>query len=176
MQLREDVFSLCQMRTNSIMQFFAVCKDANNWTGTDLNEQKTLFFAFVAVSQFKSILIARLDSKTVAPSQSAVPRTMLDAVMGTHPNYGAHLVELNTKFSMISERIVKPNLDPVADHDLLCRYELTGMLGSVDKLKKRILRYVDIGVNWDDQKSFLFPGITLPPPDTDWVPCESART
>lgn len=38
------------------------------------------------------------------------------------------------------------------------------MIGAPEKLRTRLLRYFETGVNWDDSKSFLFKGIPLPPP------------
>jgi hypothetical protein len=41
-------------------------------------------------------------------------------------------------------------------------HELAGMVGDPKKLQARLVRFFETGVNWDDSKSFLFPGIELP--------------
>jgi hypothetical protein len=170
-RLRDDVYTLCQMRQASIMQFFPVCSSSGVWEGVDLNSYGTLAALFVAEHQLKPLFVERVSSDRVKPSTTPVPRTMLSAIIGSAGRYGANLVELNEDYSMVAERIVKEDLDPASDIEAIYRFELTGMVGNVEKLRTRLVRYFDTGVNWDDSKSFLFKGIKLPPPDPDWKPC-----
>jgi hypothetical protein len=174
LRLRDDMYSLCQMRQASIMQFFAICSRSGIWEKVDLNNHGTIAALFVAERQLKPLFVERIESDRAKPSMQPVPRTMLDAVICGEGSYGANLVELNENYSMIADRVIKSGLDPVSDIDAIRRFELTGMVGNPDKLRTRLVRYFDTGVNWDDQKSFLFKGIELPPPDPNWKPCRSA--
>jgi hypothetical protein len=172
LRLREDLYSLCQMRQASIMQFFVICSPRGTWASVDLNEHRTLATLFVAESRLKPLFVEKLGPERVVPSKEPVSRIMLNATIGGGARYGADLVELNENYSMIAERVVKLGLDPATDIDVIRRFELTGMVGSAEKIRARLVRYFDSGVNWDDQKSFLFKGIELPPPDPKWTPCD----
>lgn len=164
LRLREDLYTLVQMRQNHIMQFFDLWSSTDGrWSGTDLNGKRSLFFAFVAEQKMKPLMIERLASDTVQPSTEPTPRVMLAAVIGAG-TYGANLVELTPDFSSYGARVLKESLSPEGDLELIHKHELVGMLGDPEKLRQRLIRYFETGVNWDDSKSFIFKGIKLPEP------------
>lgn len=164
LQLREDLFALAQMRRNHIMQFFAIKSQSGKWQGVDLNEVRSLFFVFVAENKLKPIICGKVDADSVAPSRQPIPKLMLSAVIGNLGVHGASLIELSEGYSTDGKRVVKENLSQDGDIDLIYRHELAGMIGDPEKIKNRLIRFFDSGVNWDDAKSFLFKGIKLPPP------------
>ena len=175
LQLRDNLFSLCQMRTGSIMQFFGCCSIDDTWPGVDLDQEKILGQYFVAENKLKPLFARKIDPSEVRPNSREVPRLMLSAIIEANDQYGGSLVRLNTAYSMLGEEMVTANLDKDVDWEIIRSHEFMGMEGSVNKLRARLLRYFDTGVWWDDQKSFLFRGIRLPEPDKDFVPCQ-ART
>ena len=164
LQLRDDLFTLAQMRRNHIMQFFDVHSTKSGWGEVDLNGKPSLFFAFVAENRFKPILVAKVGSSEVVPSRAAIPRLMLSSRY-EDGGFGADLVELTETYDSYPVRVVKERLSIDEDLELIRRHELTGMLGDAEKLKKRLIRHFDTGVNWDDAKSFLFKGVPLPAPE-----------
>ena len=162
-QLRDDVFSLMQMRKNGLMQFFAISKANNDWTGTDLGREKTLFTRFVAEKNLTSLIVDQLAREVVRPTGNAIETRMLSAVIGNNGQHGARLIELTPEFESLGGVILKEGLTPERDLDLIYAYELAGVAGDAEKIRKRLIRYFESGVNWDDAKSFIFKDIALPP-------------
>jgi hypothetical protein len=163
-RLRDNLFTLAQMRRNHVMQFFALSRASNEWTGLDLNGESSMFFAFVAESKLKALFVENLDPGQVIPSCEPIPRLMLSAAFGNAGVHGANLIELTQDFSSVGARVVKERLTIENDLDLLYRHQVVGMIGDPEKLRKRLIRYFDTGVDWDDSKTFLFKGIQPPPP------------
>jgi len=163
LRLREDLYTLAQMRHNHIMQFFDLWRADGSWTDVDLGAEKSLFFAFVAEHKLKPLLVERINSDRVRPSAEPVSRVVLSAVIGAG-TYGANLVELTPDYSSYGARVLRENLSPESDLELIHKHEFDGMLGDPEKLRQRLVRYVETGVNWDDSKSFIFKGIKLPEP------------
>jgi hypothetical protein len=52
------------------------------------------------------------------------------------------------------------------DLDVIYTHEYVGMVGDPEKLRTRLVRWFDAGVNWDDSKAFIFKGIQPPPPSS----------
>ena len=71
------------------------------------------------------------------------------------------LVNLPNNFDSVDETVLKENLTPENDAKDLCQYELTGMVGS-KYLIELLIRYYTSGVNWDQQKDFIFRGVLKP--------------
>lgn len=164
MQLRDDLFTLVQMRKNHLMQFFAISKTSNDWAGTDLNKVQSLGTRYVAEKNIKSLLVEQLEPMVVIPDCRPIERRMLRAVIGNHGDHGADLIELTDSYDSLDAKVIQRGLTVENDLDLIYSYEMSGMLGDTEKLKARLLRYFDTGVNWDASKEFIFKGIAPPPP------------
>lgn len=163
-KLAADVYTLAQMRRNCLLEFFDVFQDSPEWReGLDLNQAQTIFCAFAAEARFKPLIDAILPEGRLVPNARPVPRRMLSAIIEAD-HYGANLVELGDTLESVEATLIKANLDPREDRQTIYDHELTGMIGDPEKLRRRLLRYFESGVNWDDAKSFLFQGIPLPPP------------
>lgn len=163
-KVNAEAFTLAQMRNNGIMQFFDMVRTENEWGGVDLNDVPSLFFIFVADKALSPIFVEKLSSDSVVRSLAPVPRRMLSAVIGNVGDYGANLVELTDSFSSYGANIIKQDLKPETDKDLLYRYEMAGVYGDPEKIGRRLERYFQTGINWDDSKSFIFKDLPLPPP------------
>ena len=160
----DEAFTLAQLRKNGIMQFFDIVQPANAWHGVDLNDVSSLFFIFVAEKNLDSLIVDKLDQGGVIPSVAPIPMVMLSALFKRAGNHGANLIQLTNLFSSYGAAILKADLDPETDLDLIYRHELSGVYGDADKIRERLRRYFVTGVNWDDSKEFLFKGIPSPPP------------
>jgi hypothetical protein len=163
--LRDDLFSLAQMRQNHLMQFFDVRSDTGNWRDIDLGRVQPLFCIYVASSRLKELFAAIIVDASVKPNLRPTPRLMLsaDPVLDQKYKCTVDLVELGDSYDSVDAEIVEANLVPSSHGAELQQYELTGMWGSPEKLAMRLTRYFDTGVNWDDSKTFIF-GSDLPPP------------
>ena len=152
------------MRENHLIEFFDIKSTSNNWNAVDLNLLDSLFCIFVAETKIKNLFVENLSSLQAVPSRKKTPILMLNAVFGNDGVHGADLIELSSNYSILGGHIVKKNLTLQNDIELIHKYELTGMLGDSEKLKKRLIRYFDNGVNWDDSKKYIFNGIEPPSP------------
>lgn len=164
LEIDDETFTLAQMRKNGIMQFFDIVQSANAWKGVDLNDVASLFFIFVAEKNLGSLIVDKLDPGRVIPSSAPIPMMMLSAVFKSAGAYGADLIQLTYQFSSYDAAIIKADLDPKTDLDMIYRHELSGVYGDAGKIRKRLRRYFATGVNWDDSKELLFKGIAPPPP------------
>lgn len=164
LEIGNEAFTLAQMRKNGIMQFFDIVQPRNAWDGVDLNDGPSLFFIYVAEKNLDSLIVVKLDQAGVIPSSAAIPMVMLSAVFKGAGTYGADLIRLTDQFSSCGAAIIKADLDPRTDLDVIYRHELSGVYGDAGKIRKRLRRYFATGVNWDDSKELLFKGIALPPP------------
>jgi hypothetical protein len=161
-KVKDELFSIAQMRANHIMQFFAISNRDGHWHNLNLNNEQPLFFAFVAEGKIKSLFHEKIEDESVIPSRAPIPTLMLSASIGTAGSIGANLIELDENYSTEGKRIVKADLLADSDLALIYQYELAGMIGAPQKIKNRLVRFFDTGVNWDDAKSFIFKNIPLP--------------
>jgi hypothetical protein len=154
-KLREDLYTLAQMRVNHLMQFFDVRSRDGQWWDIDLNAAGPLFSIYVAENRMKPILEAFVTTPSVKPDKRPVPRIMLSAapIVGSKYKYSVDLIELDDACVCWDVGAIKRDLAPATDADNLRRYELTGMWGDPDELAKRLTRYFDTGVDWHEQKS-----------------------
>jgi len=80
------------------------------------------------------------------------------------PDYSARLVDLTEAFDIIGSKELTGRLSAADDLDIIYRYELAGSEGNADRISKRLIRYFETGVNWDDSKTILFKDVPQPPP------------
>lgn len=163
-KVNDNSYTLAQMRANGIMQFFDIVQRDDHWSGIDLNDVGSLFFVFVADKSLRRIFTQKLSPDAVVRSTSPVPKQMLSAVIGNAGDYGADLVELTDEYSSYCAKVLKSDIKPSTDLKLIYRCEMAGMQGDPEKLRKRLERYFEKGINWDDAKSFIFKDVPLPPP------------
>lgn len=163
-QLREDLHTLAQMRSNHLMEFFDI-RGNGEWKEVDLTSVPVLFCIFVAEHRLRPLFARRVPPKEVIPNRRPIKRQMLSFTVMPGGSYGADLVEITEDYCSVDARLLKADLSIEEDLADIHGNELTGMVGDAEKLKARLIRYFDTGVNWDDSKSFLFPGIKLPTPN-----------
>jgi hypothetical protein len=163
-KLRDDLYTLVQMRKNYIMQFFDIKHSSDEWQGIDLNNYSTIFFRFVAPKGLSRIFSKNISNGEIKPSLLPIETRMLSMDLSQAPNYSARLVELTNQFDTIGAKELTGRLEVPNDLDTIYRYELDGSEGRAEKISKRLIRYFETGVNWDDSKEFIFKGAPLPPP------------
>jgi hypothetical protein len=162
-RLRDNLFTLAQMRSNHLLEFFDA-SSSGEWETVDLSAIPVLFTIYVAENRLRPLLSERLPSSKVKPNDRPVERRMLSFVVKAGNVYSTDLVELTNDFSSVGAKVLKADLSPTTDLEVIHRCELTGMVGDPEKLRARLIRYFDAGVNWDESKSLLYPGIATPAP------------
>jgi len=162
--LREDLYTLVQMRKNNILQFFDITNSLDEWSGVDLGKLPTLFFKFVALKGIKRIFVRKVPESEVARSSAPIETKFLSMDLSQAPDFSAKLVELTEGFDIIGSKPLTGRLNAKDDLDTIYRYELAGSEGNVDRVAKRLIRYFETGVNWDDSKAVIFKDVPQPPP------------
>ncbi|HIH2752968.1 hypothetical protein L3V59_28915 [Burkholderia aenigmatica] len=161
-KLGENLFTLAQMRCNHLMQFFDINSEDGAWSGVDLNAVPELFSIYVAENKLKPILTEKIDDSRVTPNRRPIPKLMLSLRIDGPGEFGADLIELSETYSVDGKKIIKQKLSSREDLDSIHRYELAGMVGDPNKIKGRLLRFFESGVNWDESKCFIFKDIQPP--------------
>jgi hypothetical protein len=131
----------------------------------DLTKVAPLFTIYVAERRLKPLLVASLSAEAVKPNTRPAPRKMMKYRLGEGPGGGhaADLVELNETYESTKATVIKSGLRTPQDLNLIYAHEHVGMWGNPEDIRKRLLRYFETGVDWDDSKSFIFKGIQPPP-------------
>jgi hypothetical protein len=172
LKLRDNLFTIGQILNKVIMQFFDISNSDGVWKNVDLNKTPMLFRAFV----LRAPIDGRITEKTVIPNFMPKDRYWIYPYSPIHKFYpgkywerdgensfafmGGELVDLGENFTLdsCSGILVKENLRLPEDKDIIEKYELTNMWSS-ESLTQRLVRYFDTGINRDDAKFEVFPGL-----------------
>jgi len=161
-QLSPQLFTLAQMRKNHLMQFFDVFNENGLWINTDLNRIDPLFCIFVAEQKLRPLLVEKLEENDVKPNQRPVPTKMISYRFSGDGHSQADLINLDDSYSSVEGVVLQKGLHIINDLETIYNHEYVGMVGDPEKLRKRLIRCFETGVNWDDSKEFIFKGIKLP--------------
>jgi hypothetical protein len=162
-KLTENLYTLAQMQKNNLMQFYDIHQETSEWNNVDLTQVSRLFCIYVVDTRIKSLFDQYLDTPTVLSDMRPIEKKMLSFTMDPGPVYGMEFIELSDAYSSCPEhRVIKKNLDPIVDRDIIIQYELCGMIGSPKKLSDRLICWFDTWINWDPAKSVIFPDFILP--------------
>ena len=162
-KLRDDLYTIGQMLASPTMKFFDIASKDGVWQAVDLNEVKPLFQGFIGQVVLKHLTVGKIKDKSIIASRIPAESLWLDA----HINYdggfvfkGGKLIDigLDGKIGTTKAPVIKQNLQLPEDREIIEKYELTNMWGDLD-LSDRLCRYFDTGVNRDDLKFEVFPGL-----------------
>lgn len=159
-RIRDDLFALAQMRKNFLLEFFSVSSQNDEWRNVDLNFTTLMFTGFFATKFLKPV-VSRIVNDGVRINERSPERLMLSTSFERN-RIGVDLIRLSDEYSALPRDVVKSDLSPQQDLDLIQRYEFCGMQGDSEQLRQRLARFFETGVNWDDQKDVVFPGIRRP--------------
>lgn len=169
-KVSEDLYTLAQMRENNLLQFFAVAAKDEKFSGVDLNEQNPLFCIFVAINRVKEILSRNVTDEIKTANGRPTPKIMLSAIFGAGQEAGANVIELSNEFSSVGARVLRKVTRSEGDFSDIYKYDMCGMYGNPAEILRRLLRYFETGVNWDESKRFVFGAVEPPKPGAPWSP------
>ena len=159
--IKEGLYSLAQSRKNHWMEFFNIFSDKDEWDGVDLNKVGILFTYCVASDRLKKLLVSLQDEyvkKNIRHQQSKI----ITYTGSLAEKIG--LVEMDERYDAVDNKVLIPQLT-LKDHlDIIHTYEYAGIHGNAERIQKRLLKFYETGVNWDESKKFLFPDVTPPEP------------
>jgi hypothetical protein len=165
-KLRDDLYTLGLLKISPYMWFFDIRNDSGDWHNVDLNKAAPLFCVQVARVVLQRLVAARVRDKTVIPPDALpIPPNWITPNMNVGPGRtgtfawrGGKLVQLQPGPDSLNSPVIKPRLDVLSDKDAIESCELTNMWGDQD-LGDRLRRYFDTGINRDDLKFEIFPGL-----------------
>ncbi|MBC3373232.1 hypothetical protein HU762_04680 [Pseudomonas sp. SWRI92] len=170
LKLRDDLYTLGQMTKHSVMRFYDVKSEDGTWPDLVLDNSMILFSGFVG-----KVITQRLAVEKLTCTTSLILSDHERYWLRPHVNFeggfpfrGADLIDIGTDcaadYSLVPA--LKEDLTLSKNRDVIEKYELTNMWGDED-LSDRLCRYFDTGVNRDDLKFEVFPGL--------WTDRESLR-
>ncbi|HAS6054327.1 hypothetical protein [Vibrio vulnificus] len=172
-QVPEYGYVLAQFRKDHHLEVFDCLRKEDTWEGVDLNNVPVLFNIVVAGHR-----LLKLFSKEVSESVSnnKRPQPILSLTLGeVRPStkvFSLMLVKHEEIYDSNNEMVLIPNLDPKEHRDILYSFEYLGMNGKPEVIRSRISTYYETGINWDNQKSILYPELPLPPKGYQRMTCE----
>jgi len=163
LRLRDDLFTIGQMSVNSIMRLFDVSNSEDIWDDDVLSSALPLFDVFVGRVVIQNLATRYIPKKSVQTVAVPPQRLWIKPYIcydGKFPFRGGKLVDLGPEGIGESTEapVIKENLQLPDDRDVIERTELTNMWGAVS-LGDRLRRYFDTGINRDDLKFEIFPGL-----------------
>lgn len=171
-KLRDDLYTIGQMLTSPIMRFYDISNNNGNWKNLDLNKVKSLFSVFVGRIINKELIHNKIKEFSVKASSERYEQYWIKPYTLTmdseyyrgdrfsFPFLGGRLIDIGSdgNISTTCTLIIKEDLTLPQDRELIEKYELTNMWGYED-LSDRLCRYFDTGINRDDLKFEVFPGL-----------------
>jgi hypothetical protein len=171
LKIREGLYTIGQMMTSPIMRFYDIFNDSGNWKNVDLNKVNPLFSVFVGNVINKYLVQNKIKDITVIPSSQPLelfwiaPYSIMDehhykGTKDSFPFLGGKIVDIGPdgKIDCWEAPIIKEDLSLPEDRELIEKYELDNMWGH-ESLADRLCRYFDTGINRDDLKFEVFPGL-----------------
>lgn len=172
-KLRDDLYTIAQMLIRPEMRFYDIFNSDGVWQHIDLNKVNALFKVFVASRVvLPNLAVEKIKQGSVTQSHQPYepywikPYTL--TMDGEHyegdrfsfPFLGGKIIDLGPdgNVSVTQAPVVKEDLTLPHDRELIEKYELTNMWGH-DDLSDRLRRYFDTGINRDDLKFEVFPGL-----------------
>ncbi|ERT10455.1 hypothetical protein QPK14_11675 [Photorhabdus temperata subsp. temperata] len=169
-KLRDNLYTIGQMLNSVEMQFYDVCNTDGVWKNIDLNQVSILFRILVVNAVYK-LMPDKIKDKSVVPNTQSYNNYWIkpyssfdgDHYPGDKNSFlfiGGKLIDIGPKGNIGTTLapILKEDLTLPEDRELIEKYELTNMWGP-ESLRERLCRYFDTGINRDDLKFEVFPGL-----------------
>ncbi len=163
LQLRDDLFTIGQMSVKPIMRLYDVSNTEDVWEDSVFSFMIPLFDVFVGRIVIQKLAVRFIAEKSVQTVATPPQRLWIKPHLsydGKFPFKGGKLIDLgpegmgdSTHASVTQENLLLPD-----DREVIEQVELTNMWGAVS-LGDRLRRYFDTGVNRDDLKFEIFPGL-----------------
>ncbi|MGE8159716.1 hypothetical protein ACQKRQ_06095 [Paraburkholderia sp. NPDC080076] len=160
------------MLASPAMQFYDIRSPDGCWKDVDLNLVAPLFRVFVGNVILKNLVKSKIRDESIIAggdlSDSLWIKPYTLTMDGHHykgdrysfPFLGGKLIDLGKRgdIGVTLAPVIREDLELPNDRELIEKYELTNMWGE-DDLCDRLCRYFDCGINRDDLKFEIFPGL-----------------
>ncbi len=157
-------YTAAQLRDDCQMDFFDIRNESDDWEGINFNNVDVLFCIVVAAHRLLKLFNRDITTQVIVNMR---PRILLGLSYSSEKRHtglpGFDFIEYDNPFNPNVKRVLIEKLDPVKNMDVLYSYEHLGMHGEPEKVMQRLNNYFVDGVNWDVQKSILYPELSPPP-------------
>lgn len=167
-KLSNNMYTIAQMSISPTIIFYDLLSKDGIWHNINLNNEKYIFRVFVG-NIFKNIIENRIKNKTIIPMENQYYKYWIDPKLNENyrynpdyefPFHGGRLIEEDAdgRLNIVTARVIKNNLILPHDKEIINKYELITMWGA-DTLRDRLCRYFETGINQDNFKCRVFPGL-----------------
>ena len=170
-RVKEGLHTLALLKRSPYAWFFDIKADHGKWEKVDLLNLKPLFCVGIVNAVLSKMVEDVVDTRNIDASERnslvslAIPKLWIKPNQNTADwqvdNFvwrGGRLIELDPDIGTVDSPVVKPLLDLASDKPLIEACELTNMWSDQD-LADRLVRFFDKGINRDDLKFEVFPGL-----------------
>ncbi|MGL6508729.1 hypothetical protein ACSZNJ_02200 [Aeromonas hydrophila] len=164
-EVPEYGYILAQLRDDHCMDVFDNLRKNNSWEGEDLSAAPILFTIVVAAHRLLKLFSMQVTN-IVKVNDRPQPSMSLAFSLEVRPSTGLPSLRLEKHDKIYDPNnvdIIVPLLSAEKHRDILYSFEHHGMVGKPDILLERISNYYKTGINWDKQKTILYPELPLPP-------------
>lgn len=168
LKLREDLFTIAQMRNRPVMRFYDICSSEDSWDSPDLSQYRPLFQVFVGTVVHQRLAMRKIAIGTRClielPNYWIRPYSSMDRQYFTGSAdslfFGGRLIDLGpgNDLDVTQAPVIKHSLSVDEDREAIEAFELTNMWGS-DDLQDRLVRHFTTGIDRDDLKFEIFPDL-----------------
>ena len=166
-KIRDNLYSIVQNRHGYCYEFFDIffTTPSNDLLEINLNNYDVLMSSNCAAGRFKDFFL-RLEKKA-SPNNRVMQDKFLDfghVIMFNMSNgiknkepWETSLIKIPDVLHPLSYEVIIPKIDELRDIEAIYKYEFHGLVGEVNKLKEKLIHYVDTGILWGEDKDFFFP-------------------
>ncbi|MPS99494.1 MULTISPECIES: hypothetical protein [unclassified Pseudomonas] len=171
LKVRDGLYTVARMVGSAVLCVYDIFREEDFWGDIAWAEVKPLFYVFVGSVVQKKMVVRKIEvegvqEKFLVPQRYWIdPYTSLDkghfkGGRETFSLYGGRLIDVGDceRVETYGAPVVKHDLSVCEDRDIIESHELTNMWGDED-LSDRLSRYYDTGINRDDLKFEIFPGL-----------------
>ncbi|OOF01756.1 hypothetical protein BZG79_15050 [Salinivibrio sp. MA427] len=166
-------YVLAQFRNDCRLDVFDCLRKEDLWGGIDLNTVPVLFNITVASHRLVKLFSQEVtDVVFINNRPQPILSLSLGEIRSSTKLQGLKLVKRGEVYDPNHSVTIIPFLTPEAHQDILYAFECLSMIGQPEIIRERIKNYYETGIDWDRQKSLLYPDLPLPPKDYQKMTCE----
>lgn len=170
-KLRDGLYTLALLKRSPYAWFFDVKTERAEWATVDLSQLKPLFCVGIVDAVLSKMVTHVVQARLIDPDAKSTPPKLAIPKLWIKPNQntadwrvdnfawrGGRLIELDPDIGSVDSPVLKAHLEIEDDRPLIEGCELTNMWTDQD-LTDRLARFFDSGIDRDDLKFEVFPGL-----------------
>lgn len=170
-KVRGGLYTVANMVGKTVICVYDIFRSEDNWDDLDWSQVQPLFQVFVGGGVQKNLMVRKLLVEGVSPEFLRLQRYWIKPYTVAEPGhfkggggrfsfYGGRLIDVGDTDNpeTYDAAVIKHDLSIGDDRHIIESHELTNTWGDLD-LSDRLARYYDTGVNRDDLKFEVFPGL-----------------